>query len=186
MLLYRVFPYIPGAVAGAPGSGEYLHKPQGAGRLDNPRHYDVWYLATEPAGAIAEVFGDQYEWSNAMFPFPKLPGSNRALGTYSIPDGSNILDLDDARELVRRGLRPTQIVERNRAVTQQWALDIFNEKSHHVGPMWDGVRWWSFHRPSWGVIGLWGFAPTLVNVDPLDVDHIAVKDAANSLSKRIT
>jgi hypothetical protein len=185
MLLYRVFPHIASAIPGTPGSGEYLHRPQGAGRLDNPLHYEVWYLAYEPTGAIGEIFGDQYEWSNAMFLFPKLPGSSRALGTYFIPDHSRVLDLDDAQELLHRGLKPTKVVDRNRTATQQWALKIYNEPGHRPVPIWDGVKWWSFHRPSWRVIGLWGVRPTLVAVESLDVTHIAVKDAANSLSKRI-
>src|ERR1700678_4301144 len=107
MLAYRVYPHSPDAAPGAPGHP--LHRGvSGRGRLDNPAHYRIWYLALEPSGAIAETFGDLGQWDAEMFSFPAMPGGRRVLATYRLDDNIALLDLDDARNLHSRGLRPTQ------------------------------------------------------------------------------
>lgn len=185
MLTYRIFPYLGSAARGTPGSADYLHKPQGRGRVDNPSQYDVWYLAREASGAVGEVFGDLDTWDDTMFDFPHLPRSRRSLGLYGIPDGSPILNLDHALNLHERGMRPTAVVERNRAASQKWALRIFKEVNFSGDPLWCGVEWWSFHRPHWRVLALWGVIPDPVRVEQLDLTHPAVVDAANSLGRVI-
>jgi len=186
MLVYRVFPQLPSAAVGTLGHAQYLHAKQGLGRLDNPGHYLVWYLACSPTGAIGETFADLDIWSDSMFVYPGLAGSRRSLATYSIPDDLPLLDLDDAKNLLDRGLRPTQVVERNRSATQAWALRIFDERNDRGSRMWNGVKWWSIHRPQWENIGYWGnAAPTVENVETLTTSHAALKDAARALSKPI-
>lgn len=190
MILYRVFPHLSTARRGTPGHPHYLHRPQGKGRLDNPGDYDLWYFAVVPEGAIGEVFGDLTAWVDGMFDVPFLPGARRALGRYELPDDLDILELDDAQALLDRGLRPTQVVGRNRAVSQTWALRIFREQTHDGSRKWAGVRWWSFQRPQWPVIGLWvppGELPAhrVVGVEALDLSHPAVADAARTLAKNI-
>lgn len=188
MLVYRVFPYLASAPPEAPGHPLYLHRPQGHGRLDNPRHYDTWYFATAPEAAIGETFADLSVWSDDMFEFPKVARARRVLGTFEIDDGAAILDLDDARALYERRLRPTQVIARNRAVTQSWALEIYNERNDRGERRWAGIRWWSFQRPHWTVIALWYPAGEpvghqVVDVDELSLTHVAVRDAARSLGK---
>ncbi len=186
MLAYRIFPYLPSARdEGAAGHPHYLHRPQGSSRLDNPGYYDVWYLAMDAAGAVGEVFGDISDWRDEMFEFPRLSGSRRAMGLYWFPDETPLLELDDARNLLIRGLRPTQVVERNRAATQSWALNIHGERNDRGQRMWSGVRWWSYHRPQWRTIGLWGHKPECHDVWPLDMSHPAVVDAARALRRRL-
>ncbi|BDX33374.1 hypothetical protein TUM20985_39210 [Mycobacterium antarcticum] len=187
-MAYRVFPFDTSAVAGTAGHPEYLHRPQGKGRLDNPRHYDTWYFAASPEAAVGEVFGDITVWGDDMFEFPALPNAPRTLGVFEVPDDVRLLDLDDPRALLARGLRPTQVIARNRAVTQGWALEIFTEQNDLGDRRWDGVRWWSFHRPHWTVFGLWcttsePASHRLVNTERLHVGHPAVIDAARTLSK---
>lgn len=188
MLIYRVFPYDTAAPAAAPGHPEYLHRPQGKGRLDNPRHYDTWYFAATPEAAVGEVFGDITVWGDDMFEFPALPNALRTLGVFELADDVPLLELDDARSLLARGLRPTQVIARNRAVTQEWALQIFIERTDVGQRRWDGVRWWSFHRPHWQVLGLWyppgeSIRHHLVDSEMLHVRHPAVADAARTLGK---
>ena len=183
MLLYRVFPYLDAAGEEEAGHPRYLHRPQGKGRLDNPDEYDCWYLSADPSGAVGEAFADFHTWIPDMFPVPFLPGGRRALGTYSLPDDTPLLDLDDARNLLERGLRPTQVIERNRAATQAWALKIFQETNPDGSRKWSGVRWWSYHRPHWGIVGLWGVTPECVEVEALSLGHPAVVDAARALAK---
>lgn len=182
MHLYRVFPHLPSAGPGEPGSATYLHRPQGSNRLDNPAIYDAWYFGLTPEAAVGEVFGDLAVWRDEMFELPILAGSRKVLGRYTVPDGVGVLDLDDAKALAHRNLRPTQVISRNRPVTQTWALDIYREDK------WEGIRWWSFQRPHWTVVCLWsGIASTcpatFVEHDDLHLDHVAVVDAATSLHK---
>ena len=118
-----------------------------------------------------------------MFDFPALPGSRRALGVYQIPDNSKILDMDQGYALHERGLRPTNVVERNRSATQHWALRVFEEADSNGDPLWSGIQWWSFHRPHWRVFGFWGLEPKCLQVEPLSMLHPAVIDAATSLNR---
>lgn len=188
MLAYRIFPYLKHAAPGESGHPQYLHKPQGAGRLDNPGYYDLWYLALSPAAAVAEVFGDLRRWSEGMFEVPYLPGGRRALATFEIPDELSLLDLDNAQNLVDLHIRPTEVVGRNRAASQNWALRAFNQQNSVGSRTWAGVKWWSFHRPHWEVLGIWEApgetAPlTLRNVEDLHLSHLHVQDAMRSLGK---
>jgi hypothetical protein len=98
---------------------------------------------------------------------------------------SPILNLDHALTLHERGMRPTAVVERNRAASQKWALRIFQEANYNGDPLWCGVEWWSFHRPHWRVLALWGVVPVFVKVEQLDLTHAAVVDAADSLGRVI-
>ena len=118
-----------------------------------------------------------------MFDFPAVPGSRRTLGVYKLPDDLRICDLDDPRRLVELGLRPTQVVARNLAVTSDWAHRIWSQRSEAVdGPKWQAVQWLSFHRPTWTVIASWE-RPTLVSLERLGLDHPAVVAAAESLNR---
>ena len=188
MLVYRVFAYLATASPGVPGHPLYVHRPQGHGRLDNPRHYDTWYFATTPEAAIGETFADLTSWSDGMFEFPKVSGARRALGIFEIDDRAPVLDLDDARALYERRLRPTQVIARNRAATQSWSLEVYNERDDRGGRRWAGIRWWSFQRPHWTVVALWyasdePLVHQFVDIEDLAVAHVAVRDAARSLAK---
>jgi hypothetical protein len=179
VLLYRVFPYLPAARRGEPGHPLYVHPAQGKGRWDNPGSYLAWYMAQEPASAVGEAFADVPAWRDEMFAFPQIPGAERALGIYRLADDLPYVDLDDARTLVERAMRPTQVIERNRPYTQAKALEIFEERR------WNGIRWWSFHRPQWRVWCLWDIAPKCEGVEDLDVSHVAVRDAGSVLAKPV-
>jgi hypothetical protein len=179
VLLYRVFPYLPAARARQPGHPLYVHPGQGKGRWDNPAWYLAWYMAHESTSAVGEAFADISTWREAMFAFPQISGSRRALGVYRLPDDLPYVDLDDAQTLVDRGMRPSQVVERNRPYTQGKALEIYQEKR------WNAIRWWSFHRPQWRVWCLWDIDPVCEDVERLDVSHAAVRDAAGILAKPI-
>ena len=118
-----------------------------------------------------------------MFTSKVLPGAKRALGVYWLPDDLSVLDLDDANSLRRQVLRPTQIVERNRPATQMRAKAVFDEVVP-TGRRWAGLRWWSYHRPEWHNLALWGVAPVIQDVHPLTLTSLPVADAANLLCKR--
>jgi hypothetical protein len=71
-------------------------------------------------------------------------GRPLALATLRLPDGTGLVDLDDPQELQRRGLRPSQVATRTRAVTQRQAAAIFAGPGEPAG-----VRWWSTLESSW-------------------------------------
>lgn len=177
MLLYRLFPYLPTARAGQPGHPLHLHPGQGRSRWDNPRHYHAWYFTQESASAVGEVFQRVQVWQDQVFDVPELPGARRALAVYHLPDDLPYVDLDDAATLVRLGMRPSQVVERNRAYTQAKALELYEEGR------WNGLRWWSVLHPPWRVWCLWDVEPRCEDVQELDLAHPAVRDAAKALAK---
>ncbi len=179
MLLYRVFPYQSSAKKGDPGHPLYVHPAQGRGRWDNPTWYLAWYMASEPTSAVGESFAHLSVWRNEMFEFPQISGARRALGVYELPDDLPYVDLDDAATLVEQGMRPSQVVERNRPYTQARALGIYQADK------WNGIRWWSFHRPEWRIWCLWDIDPRCETVVDLDIGHVAVRDAAATLVRPI-
>lgn len=177
MLLYRVFPYLDTASHGQPGHPLYVHPAQRSGRFDNPALYVAWYMAAEPSAAVGETFADLSEWSDAMFDFPLIPGSRRALGIYAVSDDLPYLDLDDPQRLVDLSVRPSQVVERNRPYTQALAARIYNEHKYNA------IRWWSSHLPQWRVYCLWEIDPQVAQIEPLSTTHPATVDAGHALTK---
>lgn len=78
----------------------------------------------------------------------------------------------------------------NKAFTQSKAATLFAETHHGGGRRWAGVSWWSYHRPSWRNVMLWGTATepaplTLQTDEPLTLTSIAVVEAGRALSKPI-
>jgi hypothetical protein len=173
-----VLPWVAGARKGEAGHPLHRASRQGAGRVDNPEHYRVLYASDAAAGAVAEAFGNHAVWTAMLLRGrPDLPGSIRALATFDAA-GIEALDLDDARRLVERELRPSAVVARDRSLTQRWALRIFEERR------WAGIRWWSHYDSRWGSFGLWDVAKlTLLDVAPLVSDHPALVEAAAALSR---
>ncbi len=153
MRLYRVLPWVEKARVGQPGHPLYVPDRQVAGRLDNPARYSVLYIADTPEAAIAEAFGSFSIWSPALLKGPPtLPGAIIALIEYLVSDDEPILNLDEGQALVDWELRPSRVVTRDRAVTQAWALRIYQSGR------FAGIRWWSYYNPEWGAFGLWDLA----------------------------
>lgn len=133
---------------------------------------------------MGESFGNQATWEESLFEVPFLPGSRRALGVFRLPDDLRSCDLDDPRMLLERHLRPTHVVTRNLAVTQEWGHAVWSERDPHDSstPRWQAVQWWSYHHPSWVVVASWQ-RPELVRVEPLHLRHDAVVEAARELRR---
>ncbi len=102
----------------------------GKGRVDSPlpRTYSVLYVGSTPECAIAECFGAFDVWDRVVIEAkpatPLVPRSRFALAAYDLPDDSEIRNLDDASALVSEHLRPSNVVTRDRAITQAWAAKI--------------------------------------------------------------
>jgi len=118
--LYRVFPYRAASRQDEPGAALFV-PPQGGGRIDNPGTYDVLYMSDSAAGAIAEAFGRFPEWTPAMLEGgASLPGSVRAVARYRLADAARICNLDDPKQLLALGLRPSDVVSRDYARSRAW------------------------------------------------------------------
>ena len=165
MRAYRISPWDPrpGRTAAAGRLFEGLaavRAGQQSGRFDNSRLYGAMYLALSQAGATAEVLGNHAEWVDELFDVPGL-GLRRHLLTVEIDDTivARIVDVDDARFLLDRGLRPSEVAGRARTRTRSLAADLFSEGA-------TGIRFWSYHRPEWTNVVLF--------VPPVTPDHVRV------------
>lgn len=175
-----MLPHRPGAGTEEPGHPLYIHPDQGFGRWDNPDLYRALYVAASASGAIGETFAHLSTWSRAMLPFPAIDESERVLGVYSLDEEVHpMLNLDDPRSLLDRGLRPTDVVIRNRPRTQQIARQVFAEQS------WSGLSWWSMHRPQWTLQVLWRLDD--INLEGIEAlpGHPALRDAGRLLAKQL-
>lgn len=180
MDLFRVFPYLAGPAENEPGGPLYVPS-QGGGRLDNPGTYSVLYLSDTAAGAIAEAFGRFLEWTPAILEgLPSLPKSVRALARYQLAESAQVCDLDDPRQLLALGLRPSDAVSRDYSRTRAWARQI------HEQNIWTGVRWWSYYDPAWHSFGLWDTGKLIVSqVTPLRLDNPALLEASRTIVRRV-
>jgi hypothetical protein len=176
-VLYRVFPYLDRAAPEAPGGP--LHVPrarQGSGRHDNPDLYGALYCARDPLSAVAEriqAFRGQVLTGREL---ARPDGSRLALAALDDSGLTGVVDLDDPAELVRLGVRPSQVATRARARTQALARRI-----HATGA--PGLSWWSVLEASW--INLTLFAERCAGAlapagepEPLKTSHPLVVEAA--------
>lgn len=157
---------------------------QQSGRFDNAPLYGALYLALSQAGAVAEVLGAHADWSDALFDSPAT-GLRRHLLTVEVDDDvvARIVDVDDARFLVDRGLRPSEVSGRSRTRTRTLAADLYAEGA-------TGIRFWSWYRPEWVNLVLFvpPVDPTGVRVDGVEemtVDLPCVAAASEMLCRRI-
>ncbi len=160
MRAYRIAPWDPGAGGGRSqllDGVAAVRAGQQSGRWDNSRLYGALYLSLSQAGAVAEVLGNHTEWVDALFDSPGT-GLRRHLLTVEIADrvAGELVDVDDARFLADRGLRPSEVAGRARTRTRTLAADLFSEGA-------PGIRFWSYHRPEWTNVVL--FAPPVTGGD---------------------
>ncbi|ABK02109.1 hypothetical protein Arth_0711 [Arthrobacter sp. FB24] len=184
MEFWRVLNWHPDASTPAEnGHPLYIWPRQGTGRVDDPdREYTVLYVGDSAEGAAAEAFGRYPVWnSDILAPPPGTPpGTRKALVKYE--GDPPILDLDDPEALQEWSLRPSNIVSRDRASTQQWARSMYETGDYA------GLSWWSFYEPRWASFGLWditGLTP-VGDPEPLTMTHDAVQDAATLIRRVIS
>jgi RES domain len=178
MRLYRVFPF--DAEAKPSERGGALFAPRGrAGRIANPKLYAELYVSSSAAGALSEAFGRLATWAEGMLTVRDRP---YALATYELPDDRDpVCDLDNAARLLAYDLRPSEVVARDRNVTQAWAEQIYRSGK------WAGISWWSRYDSRWRSFGLWSRKYLRVSnpPEPLTMRHAAVREAAELLPRRL-
>lgn len=179
--VYRVIPYLPASKKGALGHPLFFPKNRNVHRVDNPGHYKVAYFAADAQCAFAEKFGYQKQWNDlTLRPDKSLLKSKWALVSYEINNISPIFDMDNASNLLKLQIKPSRVVTRDRAITQAWALRVFEVKKN------SGVSWWSFHSSDWVTLGIWELDNLKVKkIELLSLEHPAVQPAAEVIKKLV-
>jgi hypothetical protein len=109
-----------------------------------------------------------------------LPKSVRALARYQLSQAAAVCNLDDPRQLLALGLRPSDAVSRDYNRTRAWARRIYEQN------IWAGVRWWSHYDPAWHSFGLWDIGKlVLAQVTHLRLDNPALLEASRTIVRRI-
>jgi hypothetical protein len=147
--LWRVFPWDPRAVDGAPFSPSHLPPQSGQGRfdLDLGENPSTWYFAETPDHAVAERIQDLRNrtlFEEALFEH----GHRLALVAVEAPRDPAPADLCDPVVLAKLGIAPDRLAYRDRDVTRSIATRL------HAGGAASGLRWWSAFFGEWHTIAL--------------------------------
>lgn len=152
---------------------------QGSGRHDNPDHYGALYASRVAQSAISERIQQFRGQVLADGDLRRADGRPLALAVIDDSRLSDVIDLDDPRELVRRRVRPSRVATRNREVTQALSRQLFEEGI-------SGFVWWSTIEATWQNITL--FAERAAHhlalqegPEILSIDHPLVREAGESL-----
>lgn len=143
------------------------------------------YAGDTIEGAVAEVFGRFDTWDTDLIEARPargdVPSSRYAVASYEVTEARPLCNLDDAAELQQRGLRPSNVVTRDRSVTQRWATRIYESAQ------FAGVSWWSYYEPQWRSLGIWDLSSIVLLEPPrpLRVSDPAVTEAARAICRRL-
>jgi hypothetical protein len=184
VILWRLVPWRAQAAPTQPGGALWFPRElQGLGRHDNPDRYGCLYVSEDAVSAVAEAlapFRASGVFAQGMLVRAGMP---LALARLDLDDREPLVDLDDPRVLVRSGVRPSRVATRARAVTQAYAMRLFDELPDAVG-----LRWWSTLEASLINLTLFDRAAPHLGVGDLDrltVAHPAVTEAAELLGLAI-
>jgi hypothetical protein len=178
--LFRVFPFDPSAADNDEGGALYVPAPSAAGRIANVDLYRELYFAQQTEAAVAERFGFLFGWYPSDF--VHASGRPHTIGTYEVDNPERIFDLNDTAALARAGIeQPSNVITRDRRVTQAWARTIFGFGSYR------GVSWWSYYYPDWTVCALWDLSSLrhVGSPETLTTSHPAVVAAAKTIVRQI-
>jgi hypothetical protein len=169
VILWRCFAWDGEAASGEAGAPDWFPRPfQGSGRHDNPDAYGCLYATDRAASSVVEQLagfrGNRLQPSFLIR--RRLP---LALAELDLSDDAEVVDLDDPAELVRRGLRPSQVATRRRDVTQPQALAAYERGA-------DALSWWSTYEALWTNVTIFDRAAPALSV--VDVRRLATDDPA--------
>ena len=155
MRLYRCFAWNDRARPAEPDGPLWVPRPlQGDGRHDNPDRFGCLYLSERAVSPVVE----------------------------QLAADTMLIDLDDAKALLRERLRPSHVATRQRTMTQPQARTL-----HERHPTAAGLRWWSVFEALWPNVTLFDRALPRLRIDavrPLAIDQAVVIDAAEFLGIR--
>jgi RES domain-containing protein len=178
--LWRVVAWDAQAAPGQPGHPLWLPREhQGDSRHDNPDQYGCLYVSEQAVSAVAEHL-QAFRGAGRLIPsMLTAGGAPLALAEISAPSDWEIVDLDDPRQLLSDGLRPSELATGRRRVTQAIAASLYERHDEAAG-----LRWWSTLEGSWLNLTVFDRASgalSIEGVDELRLDHQAVTEAAEFL-----
>jgi hypothetical protein len=178
LICYRCFAWNERARADQPDSPLWFPRVfQGDGRHDNPDVYGCLYLTDREASSVVEQLA-RFRGQRLIESLLVRRGLPLAVAAIELPDGAELIDLDDPAMLRRRRLRPSLVATRDRSVTQPQALAVYRETEAA------GLRWWSIHESLWANYTLFDRAVSQLAVQEvrrLTLDDPAVVEAADFL-----
>jgi hypothetical protein len=178
LIVYRCFAWNERARADQPDSPLWFPRVfQGDGRHDNPDVYGCLYLTDRETSGVVEQLA-RFRGQRLIESMLVRRGLPLALAAIELPDGAEVVDLDDPAVLRRRRLRPSLVATRDRSVTQPQALAVYRDTDAL------GLRWWSIHESLWANYTLFDRAAeelAVQDVRPLSLEDTAVSDAAEFL-----
>ena len=180
MILWRVLPWDPHAAPAAPGGPLWFPRPfQGTARHDAPARYGCLYVTEAAVSAVAEALAPFRGTGDLRAELLERSGRPLALAELALEGAGPLLDLDDPAVLQAEGLRPSAVATTSRAVTQAYAVRLFD-----AHPDAAGLRWWSTLEAGWLNVTLYDRAAaglTARAVRALDPADEVVRDAARFL-----
>jgi hypothetical protein len=180
--LYRCFAWNAQAEPGEPDGALWFPRPfQGEGRHDNPDLYGCLYLADRAVSAVVEQLA-RFRTQRVTSSLLHRRGLPLALATLSLDARAETIDLDDPAVLGREGLRPSLVATRDRTTTQPQARALYERY-----PRLAALRWWSIYESQWMHVTCFDRAARrlhLESVEPLSVDAVAVREAADFFAMR--
>jgi RES domain len=183
VILYRCFAWNERSRSDRPDGPLWFPRPyQGDGRHDNADLYGCLYLSEAPLSCIVEQlarFRGQ-RLSAALLRRRNLP---LALAELEVPDGAELVDLDDPAVLRRERLRPSRVATRDRTLTQPQARAIHERHGDAAG-----LRWWSTFESLWANVTLFDRAAPrlrLASVRAVGLEDEEIVAAADVLGLRV-
>jgi hypothetical protein len=176
LILHRCFAWNERARPDQPDSPLWFPRVfQGDGRHDNPDTYGCLYLSDRELSGVVEQLG-RFRGQRLIEPMLVRRRLPLAVAAIELPDGAELVDLDDPAVLRRRRLRPSLVATRDRSITQPQALAVYRETEA------TGIRWWSIHEALWANYTVFDRARlTVGDVRMLTLDDPVVVEAADFL-----
>lgn len=170
MIVWRLLPWQPDVPPTSPGGALWFPRElQGAGRHDNPDRYGCLYVGESPVSVVAEGLAPFRGTGMLTSGMLVRAGVSLALAQLELHDDGLLMDLDDASVLIDAVLRPSEVATSMRAVTQSYALRLFDG---YLGLL--GLRWWSTIEAS--LINVTLFDRAQPEMEVIDVIRLTLAD----------
>ena len=183
MILYRCLAWNERAAPDATDGALWFPRPyQGEGRHDNPDVYGCLYLSEAPLSCVVEQLA-RFRGQRLVPALLRRRELPLALAELELPDGAELIDLDEPAVLRRERLRPSLVATRHRDVTRPQARALHERHTQAAG-----LRWWSTFESLWANVTLFDRAAArlrLVTVRALDLADEEILSAADVLGLRL-
>ncbi len=151
MLIYRVFSW-NSKIKKETADGGALYIPrdkQGEGRHDIPEYAGVMYCSGEVISAISETIQDFRGKTITNRDFELANEKIKALAALELADDAKIIDLRNAKNLMKYKINPVEVATHERETTKKVSERMYQEEA-------GGFIWWSAIESKWANLTLFG------------------------------